>query len=79
MEVGSKLPYEELQFKFDFCHGLRTFHELLPFVQNSFSRLLLAMLSYIWMEICSNLWYEELQIKFDVYHKWSTFCVACEA
>ena len=47
MEVGSKLPYQELQFKFDFCHGLLTFHELLPFVQNSFSRLLLAMLSPI--------------------------------
>ena len=44
--IGSRLSYKELQFKFDFCHGLLTFHELLPFVQNSFSGLFLAMLSY---------------------------------
>ena len=46
MEVGSKLPFEESLINFDFRHGLRTFHVLLPFVQNSFSWPFLAMLSH---------------------------------
>ena len=48
-------------------------HELLPFVQNSFSGLFLAMLSHIWMKVGSKLPYEELQIKFDFRHGWPTF------
>ena len=35
MKVGSKLLYKELRVKFDYSHGWPTFHELLPFVQNS--------------------------------------------
>ena len=49
------------------------FHELLPFVQNSFSGLFSAMLSDIWMKVGSKLPYEELQIKFDFCHGWPTF------
>ena len=49
------------------------FHELLPFVQNLFSRLLSAMLSHIWMKVGSKLPYEELQIKFDFHHGWPSF------
>ena len=41
------------------------FHELLHFVQNSFSEFFFAMLLYIWMIICRKLPYEELQIKFN--------------
>ena len=48
-------------------------HELLPFVQNSFSWLFLAMLSHIWMKVGRKLPYEELQIKFDFRHGWPTF------
>ena len=44
------------------------FHELLPFVQKSFSRLFSAMLSHILMKVGSKLPYEELQIKFDFRH-----------
>ena len=79
MKVGSKLPYEELQIKFDFrqcftsllCRLRR--HELLPFVEISFSRLFLAMLSHTWMKVGSKLPYEKLQIKFDFCHGWPTF------
>ena len=49
------------------------FHELLPFLQNSFSGLFLAMLSHIWMKVGSKLLYEDLQIKFDFRHDWPTF------
>ena len=49
------------------------FHELLPFVQNSFSGLFFAMLSHIWMKVGRKLQYEELQIKFDFCHGWLTF------
>ena len=42
------------------------FHELLPFVENSFSGLFSAMLSHIWMKVGSKFQYEELQIKFDI-------------
>ena len=49
------------------------FHELLPFVQNSFSGLFLAMLSHIWMKLASKLPYEEVQIKLDFLHGWPTF------
>ena len=49
------------------------FHELLPFVENSFSGLFSAMLSCIWMKFGSKLLYEDLQIKFDFRHGWPTF------
>ena len=49
------------------------FHELLPFVQNSFSGLFFTLLSHIWMKVCRKLPYEELQIKFDFRHGWPTF------
>ena len=49
------------------------FHDLLPFVQNSFSGLFSAMLSQIWMKVGNKLPYEELQIKFDFRHGWPTF------
>ena len=49
------------------------FHELLPFVQKSFSGLFSAMLSHIWMKVDSKLPYEELQIKLDFCHGWPTF------
>ena len=122
MKVGTKLLYEELQIKFDFCHGWPTFfmsycplfkirfpdfsrlcfhisewklvasfhkksyrssstsvtvdplfHELLPFVQNSFSGLFSVMLSHIWMKVGRKLPHEELQIKFNFCHGWPTF------
>ena len=41
------------------------FHELLPFVQDSFSGLFSAMLSHISMTRDKKLPYKELQIKFD--------------
>ena len=44
------------------------FHELLPFVQNSFSGFFLVMLSHTRMKVGSKLPYEELQIKFDFRH-----------
>ena len=40
------------------------FHELLPFVQNSFSGLFFTLISHIWMKVGRKLPYEELQIKF---------------
>ena len=43
-------------------------HELLPFVQNSFSGLICAMLSDTRIKIGSMLSYEELQIKFDFHY-----------
>ena len=49
------------------------FHELLPFVQNSFSRLFFTLLSYMWMIVSKKLPCEELQIKFDFRHGWPTF------
>ena len=49
------------------------FHELLPFVQNSFSGLILTLLSHIWMKVGRKLPYKELQIKFDFCHGWPTF------
>ena len=49
------------------------FHELLPFVQNSFSGLFFTLLSHIWMKLARKLPYEELQIKFDFPHGWPTF------
>ena len=49
------------------------FHELLPFVQYSFSGLFSAMLSYIWLKFGTKLSYEELQIKFNCRHDWPTF------
>ena len=49
------------------------FHELWPFVHNSFSGLFSAMLSHISMTVGSKLPYEELQIKFDFRHGWPTF------
>ena len=49
-------------------------HELLPFViENSFSGLFLAMLSYIWMKVGSRVPFKELQIKFYFCHGWPTF------
>ena len=48
------------------------FHELLPFVQNSFSGLFSAMLSHISMTLDRKLPYEELQIKFDFRPGWPT-------
>ena len=69
MKVGNKLPYEELQIKFDFVTVDLIFHELLPFAQKSFSGLFSATLSYIWMKVGmkvgSKLPYEELHIKFE--------------
>ena len=49
------------------------FHELLPFVQNSFSGLFLAILSHISMTLDKKLPYEELQIKFYFRIGWPTF------
>ena len=49
------------------------FRELLPFVQNSFSRLFFTVLSHIWMTVGRKLPYEELQIKFNFRHGWPTF------
>ena len=49
------------------------FHELLPFVQISFSRLFFTLLSHIWMKVGRKLPYEELQMKFDLRHCWPTF------
>ena len=49
------------------------FHELLPFVQNSFSGLFFTLLSHIWMKVGRKLRYEELQINFDFRHGWPTF------
>ena len=49
------------------------FHELLPFVQNSFSELFSVMLSQISMTVRSKLPHEELQIKFHFRHCWPTF------
>ena len=42
------------------------FHELLPFVQNSFSGHSSAMLSHIWMKVGSKLSYEELHVSIDL-------------
>ena len=44
------------------------FHELLPFVQNSFSGLFLPMLAHIGIKVGSKLPYEEFQVKFDFCH-----------
>ena len=49
------------------------FHELLPFVQNSFSGLFSVMLSHIWMTVCRNLPHEELQNKYNFCHRRPTF------
>ena len=49
------------------------FHELLPFVWNSFSGIFSAMLSHIWMKVGGKLPCEELHIKFDFCHGWPTF------
>ena len=49
------------------------FHELSPFVQNSFSGLFLAMLSYFWMKVCNKLPYVVLQIKFNFCPGWLNF------
>ena len=49
------------------------FQELLPFDQNLFSKLFLAMLSHIWMKVGSKLPYEELQFKFDFFYDWPAF------
>ena len=49
------------------------FHELLPFVQNSFSGLFSVMLSHTWMKVCRKLPHEELQSKFNFCHGWPTF------
>ena len=49
------------------------FHELLPFVQNSFSGLFLVMLSRIWMKVDRKLPYEELQMKLNFQHSQPTF------
>ena len=51
----------------------RLFHELLPFVQNSFTGLFSVMLSHIWMKVCRKLPHEELQSKFNFCHGWPTF------
>ena len=48
------------------------FHELLPFVQNSFSGLFITLLSHIWMKVGRKLPFVELQIKFD-FRGWPTF------
>ena len=63
---GNKLPYQELQVKFDFRHGWLNFLELLPIVQNSFSGLVLflAMFSDISMKVVWKLQCEYLQMKF---------------
>ena len=49
------------------------FHELLPFVQNSFSGLFSVMLSHIWMKVGRKLPHEELQIKYNFCHGCPTF------
>ena len=49
------------------------FHELLPFVPNSFSGLFFTLLSHIRTKVSRKLPYEELQIKFDYRHSWPTF------
>ena len=65
MKVGSKLPYKDLQIKFNFRHGWPSFSWVIAFVQKSFSALFLAMLSYIWRKVGRKLPYKELQIKFE--------------
>ena len=73
MNVGNKLPCEELQIKFHFRHGWPTSNELLPFVPNWFSGLFLAIFTHIWMKVGRDLPYEELQIKFHFRQGWPTF------
>ena len=51
MKVDSKLQYEELQIKFDFCHGRPTFHELLPFVQNSVCHTSFSEFSWLYFHL----------------------------
>ena len=73
IKVGRKLPYEELQIKFDFRHGWLTFSWVIAFVQNSFSGLFFTLFSHIRRKGSRKLPYEELQIKFDFRHSWPTF------
>ena len=80
MKVGSKLLYEEVQIKFDFCHGWPTFSWVIALsskfcLSHSFSGFFFAVLSHIWMKVGSKLLYAELQIKFDFRHGWSTFSI----
>ena len=49
------------------------FHKLLPFDQNSFSRLFSSMLLHFWMKVGNKLLFEELQIKLDFCQDWLTF------
>ena len=51
MKVGSKLPYEELQIKFDFRHGWPTFWWVIALCSKFVSGLFLDMLSYFWMKL----------------------------
>ena len=75
IKIGSMLPYEELQIKFDFCHGWPTFSWVIALFQNSFSQLFSPMLSHISMTVGSKLPCEELLvlIKFHFHHSWLTF------
>ena len=64
-----------LWFAGDTCipwNAAAIFYNLLPIVQNLFSRLFSAMLSHNWMEVGSKLPYKELHIKFDFCHKIKT-------
>ena len=73
MKIGNKLPYEELQIKFDFPHGWPTFSWVIALCLKLFSGLFSAMLSQISMTVGSKLPYQELQIKFNFRHGWPTF------
>ena len=74
IKVGNKLLYEELQIKFDFRHGRRTFFlSNCPLSATLVFLIYLDMLSHIWMKVGSKLPYEELQIKFDFRYGRPTF------
>ena len=73
IQVGNKLPYEELRIKFNFRHGWPTFSWVIALCSKFVSGLFLAMLSHIWVKVGSKLLYDKLQIKFGPYHGWPTF------
>ena len=65
IKVGSKLLYEELQIKFDFCHGWPTFSCVIAVCSkfcpsHQFSGLFLFMLSRIRMKVDRQFLYEQL-------------------
>ena len=73
MKVGSKLPYEELQIKFDFCHGwppfFMSYSPLFKIRFPDFSLLCFHISKWVGRKLP----YEVLQIKFDFRHGWPTF------